>query len=287
VKKVGPLLALMAAAAAGCSGAGPSTAEPSAVRATTSVAPSATTPSATTPSVPSEGTSFRFENVRLVIPDELESSAIGKIVPFREDFPWFRDPEHIRISLTYGAKADLHVVGQRDDEATSQIDVYRAADLRTADRQDNLAKLQAFLSDPDEPVDDRQLPLVPWFNAAPLTGAKVEPIPFESGKGMRFVTEYTQEAAPVTNGGLIYQFQGLTSNRRFYIIGLLPLRSDVLADDYEAPIPDDGVPFPGVDSHQLVDYYAQITEVLDANRSDDFSPSLDTLDSLIESIEVS
>jgi hypothetical protein len=88
-EKVGPLLALIAAAAAGCSGAGQSTAEPSPVRTTTSGAPSATA-RATTPSAPSEGTSFRFRNVRLVIPDELESRAIGEIVPFREDFPWFR-----------------------------------------------------------------------------------------------------------------------------------------------------------------------------------------------------
>jgi hypothetical protein len=238
------------------------------------------------PPAPSEGTSFQFQNVRLVIPDELESRAIGEIVPFREDFPWFLDPEHIRISLTYGAKANLHVNGQRDDEATSQIDVYRVAELRDADSQDNMAKLQAFLSHPDEPVGDRQVPLVPWFNAAPLIAAKVEPTQFETGEGMRFVTEYTQEAAPVTNGGLVYQFQGLTSDKRFYVIGLLPLRSDVLANDYEAPIPDGGVQFPGVDSRHLVDYYAQITEVLEANHSDDFSPSLDTLDSLVESIEV-
>jgi len=104
---------------------------------------------------------------------------------------------------------------------------------------------------------------------------------------MRFLTEYTTEAAPVTNGGLVYQFQGLTSDKRFYVIGLLPLRSRVLADDYDAPIPDGGVPFPGIDgARQLNDYWAQITKILDDNQSDDFSPSLETLDSLVESIDV-
>jgi hypothetical protein len=286
VKRVGPLLALIVVAAAGCSQAGPSTAEPTPVRTTTGVVPSAT-PRATTPSTPSEGTSFRFKNVRLVIPDELESRATGEIVPFREDFPWFRNPEHVRISLTYAAKADLAGAPQRPDEPASQIAIYRVAELRDADSRDSPAKLQAYLSHPDQSVDDRQLPLVPWFNAAPLIGARVEPLQFETGEGMRFVTEYTQEAAPVTNGGLIYQFQGLTSDKRFYVIGLLPLRSRVLADDYDAPVPEGGVPFPGLDSvRQLNDYWARITQVLDAGHSADFSPGLDTLDSLIESIEV-
>jgi len=277
VKKVGPLFALIAVAAAGCSGAEPSTAEPSPVRTTTSVAPLAT-PSATTPSTPSEGTSFRFENVRLVIPDELESSATGEVAPYEDDFPWFLDPKHVKITLSYAAEAA---------PGGSQIAVYRVAELRAADREDNMAKLQVFLSHPDEPVAVRDLPLVPWFNAAPLIAAHVEPIQFETGGGMRFLTEYTTEAAPVTNGGLVYQFQGLTSDKRFYVIGLLPLRSRVLADDYDAPIPDGGVPFPGIDgARQLNDYWAQITKILDDNQSDDFSPSLETLDSLVESIDV-
>ena len=277
MKKVGPLLAVIAVAAAGCSRAGPSAAEPPPVQATTSVAASAT-PTATVPSPPSEGTSFEFENVRLVIPDELESSARGEIAPYQDDFPWFLDPKHVKITLSYGAKAAPE---------GSQIAVYRVAELRAADREDNMAKLQAFLSHPDEPIADRDLPLVPWFNAAPLIAAQVEPIQFETGRGMRFLTEYTTEAAPVTNDGLVYQFQGITADKRFYVIGLLPLRSRMLADDYDAPIPDGGVPFPDLDGvRQLNDYWAQITEMLDANHSADFSPSLDTLDSLVESIDV-
>jgi hypothetical protein len=143
---------------------------------------------------------------------------------------------------------------------------------------------------PNTSISVDQLPAVPFFNAAQIFASNVQTISFQNGDGVRFLTEYSQFAAPVNNHELIYHFQGFTSDGEYYIIAMLPVTAPVLADtsDAEAPLPPGGVPYPFMadPNADMQSYYASITDLLNATPSDAFSPTIYQLDSLIQSMRI-
>jgi hypothetical protein len=128
---------------------------------------------------------------------------------------------------------------------------------------------------------------VPFFNAAPLIAANIQLITFQSGSGVRTLTQYSQYAAPINNRELFYHFEGLTTDGKYYIVAILPITAPILAEDEkpDASIPADGVPIP-TDVGPNDVYYASVTEKLIALSPDQFTPSLNALDELIQSILV-
>lgn len=129
------------------------------------------------------------------------------------------------------------------------------------------------------------MPRIPWFNAEPMIAANIQMLSFQSGKGIRALTEYAQYYAPINNNELIYQFAGLTTDENYYIIAILPVTAPFLAENEkpDAPVPTDGIPIP-TDVGPNDGYYAAITEKLVALDSESYTPSLSTLDALIQSI---
>jgi hypothetical protein len=120
-----------------------------------------------------------------------------------------------------------------------------------------------------------------------MIAANIQMISFQSGKGIRALTEYAQYYAPINNNELIYQFIGLTTDEKYYIIAILPISAPFLAENEkpDAPVPTEGVPIP-TDVGPNDAYYASITEKLVALPPESFTPSLNTLDLLIQSILV-
>lgn len=131
------------------------------------------------------------------------------------------------------------------------------------------------------------LPNVPFFNAGSLIAANIKLISFQSGNGVRALTQYAQYSAPINNRELFYHFQGLTSDNKYYVIAILPITAPMLPEDEkpEAAVPPDGVPLP-TDIGPNEVYYFSVTEKLNALAPDSYTPSLDALDLLIQSILV-
>ena len=110
------------------------------------------------------------------------------------------------------------------------------------------------------------------------------------GQGVRFLTEYAQYFASANNHDLFYHFQGLTSDGEYYVIAVLPISNPTMAEtsDPGAALPVGGVPYlfysdPNTDV-QL--YYKSVTEILNVTPSNDFTPTLDQLDALIQSMQI-
>lgn len=250
----------------------------------------AAAPLATATSTPPNGTPVSFQNVGFIIPDGLALGANAELVPLANDentAPWQIAPEHIRFEF----------YGYNDQLATA-----RAMEIRIYPTQEyasmnvgaslNLPKLESFLAAPDAPIDSRKLPSVPYYNAAQMFAARVKPIKFTGGSGVRMMTEYGQAVGPAVNTATLYHFQGLTSDGRYYIIAILPLGASILIDggDPLAVPPPGGVQFPGFTTLNPSDYESYFQAVISALNSADptaFSPSLEMLDALIESITVS
>jgi hypothetical protein len=233
-----------------------------------------------TPAPQVSGHAISFENVSFAIPSGLASSADpGKMtaVDTNSGAPWEVAPTHLRFTLSgYELPGKFH---------EPRIFVYPAEDYgrRNPSAAEQIERLKRILA--GLPPLEETLPMVPFFNANPLIAAQVRIIPFEDGRGVRALTQYAQYAAPINNHELFYHFQGLTSDGQYYVIAILPITAPVLPEDEnpEASIPEGGVPIPTPLGPNEV-YYFSVIEKLNSQPQDAFTPPLDALDALVQSI---
>ena len=236
----------------------------------------------TQPSTQTNGTPISFKNVSFVIPDEVASGASTDTmtsVETNSGAPWEIAPTHLRFTLTgYQLQDKFH---------EPRIFVYPANEYAQANSgaSEQIERLKKALA--GSPLLLETLPIIPFFNAAPLIAANIKLITFQNGGGVRELTQYAQYAAPINNHELFYQFQGLTSDNKYYVIAILPITSPILAEDEkpEASVPTEGIPIP-TDVGPNNAYYISVTQKLNASSLDSYTPSLTMLDALIQSILV-
>lgn len=228
------------------------------------------------------GTPISFENVSFVIPEGLASGANPASVPAVGEgsgAPWETAPGHVKIALiSYQLQGKFH-------EAAMYIypaDEYGQVNPKAAEQINRTQRILAGAT-----MLKETLPRIPWFNAEPLIAARIQMIPFQNGRGVRALTEYAQYFAPINNNELFYHFEGLTDDKKYYIVAVLPVTAPILPEDEKpnATVPEGGVPIPtdiGVNNI----YYISVTERLNSLAADAYSPSLNTLDALIQSILV-
>jgi hypothetical protein len=155
---------------------------------------------------------------------------------------------------------------------------------------ESLHRLQNYLYAPNNVPALDQLPGLPFFNAQILFAAHIQPLSFQNGRGIRYLSEYAQYPASANNSDLFYNFIGLTSDGEYYIAAIFPLTSPVLAEtaDAGAPLPAGGIPYPYLadPSADMDAYYIAVTGLLNAQRPGSFTPRLGELDRLIQSMQV-
>ena len=246
----------------------------------TPVLPTAT-PVAVSTASPAAGNVVTLNNVSLTIPENLAGNALLEMVSAKTDgAPWELAPARVKITLTgYSLQDKFH----KPEIYVFPADEYAQINPIAAEQIERLKRILV-----GSPPLKETLPRIPYFNAEMQIAANILTIPFQSGKGVRHLTQYAQYLAPINNHELIYQFAGLTTDEKYYIIAILPITAPILAQDEkpEAPVPSEGIPLP-TDVGPNETYYAAITEKLVALPSDSFTPSINTLDALIQAILVS
>ncbi len=245
--------------------------------------PPAGTPAAPPPAF--SGTPLQFANLSLTIPPGLAVGGSGvQIPPASGDNvePWGVTPGHNELTLTGYALPD------RFHEP--KIYVYPAQGFAALNNgaADNILRLQTILANPNAPLSEDKIPFVPFFNAGAVFTAQTKVIPFQDGLGVRMLTQYAQAVTNVNNHEMFYHFQGLTKDGQTYIIVILPASAPFLAENWEAPVPPDGIPFPGYQdpNADFEAYYQQVITRLDSTPPDTFNPPLTTLDALVESLDI-
>jgi hypothetical protein len=259
------------------------------IEALTGAAPPATISPTAPPPPPSaqpNGMAVSYNNVSLFLPQELASNALAgtvPAVPAQPDGPgWDVAPEHIKVQLEnyalYNTFHDAYVLIYPAQE-------YAAVSEGAAS---SIARLQAILSGAAAPTAEN-LPHITFFNAAQAFAAQTKTIQFQGGSGVRFLTEYAQYYATANNRDLFYEFQGLTSDGKYYILAILPASHPLLAMDEkpETIIPAGGIPFPGYDDQNALEaYYPAVVNLLNSAAPESFNPTLTILDALIQSISI-
>jgi hypothetical protein len=221
-----------------------------------------------------------LNNVTFAIPQGVAKDALSEIVPATDPnaAPWEIAPEHLEFTLTSYQLQDMF---HQPKIFVYPAEAYAQAQPSVAENIQRIKNIAA-----GAPLSKNSTPSVPLFNAASLIASKLEVINFQSGSGVRFLTDYAQYRATINNHDLFYLFEGLTSDSKYYIIVILPINAPILAetDKPDAVIPAGGVPVPA--SGPTEAYYAEITDKLNALTGTDFKPALADLDALVKSIIV-
>jgi hypothetical protein len=240
-----------------------------------------------TVSPPSGDVEVAVDPLRIILSQKIASGAHGNQLP-RTDrqnvAPWDITPGHTQLKL------EGYILQGKSHEP--QIYVYPAqayAEMRPA-AFESLHRLNNILYDPNAPINNGQFPTVPFFNAAQVFASNFQVISFQNGRGVRFLTEYAQYAASVNNNDLFYHFQRVTNDGAYYLIAILPISAPVLAEtsDANAVLPFGGIPYTyfADPNSDMQSYYADITTLLNTTSPEAFTPSIDQLGLLIQSIQI-
>jgi hypothetical protein len=236
----------------------------------------------TAEATPNSSTEVTFQDVHFVLPAELasrvSSEAAAAADVLGEPYPAYTEftlIDYDSKNTSFEPKIQIYPVSELGETAT-----------QTAQQlKDLLAEQPAALLG--------GLPILPTIPAGQLIDAQIHYLTFQSGSGVRALTQLGQASWPIHNEGLVYIFQGLTSDNRYYISAFLPVAAAFLPDHVDDPasIPAvEGISFPRFDSPNFDSEYARyqqaIIDQLNAAPAEDLVPSLGALDSLIESIQV-
>ena len=133
---------------------------------------------------------------------------------------------------------------------------------------------------PDEPA----LPFLPWINMKQTFCAQPQILDFQNGKGVRYISYYSQGPNPVMDREVFYTFQGLTDDGAYYVSAFFPVQTGVFPAEPPTcsrcgePDYDPFAEWAPILTEQLV--------ILNAQPGERFAPSLNVLDDLIQSIHI-
>lgn len=172
-------------------------------------------------------------------------------------------------------------------ESPASIRVYNTADFAGyLFFEERLQQLQTLLSErPDlaaymtveENLNENALPFLPVFPAGQVIRARAQYIESAAVTGISFVTVYRQDASPFLGNEFIYTFQGLSTDGQFYLSAIFRLSTGLFPAE----------PDPNFDMEAFIAeinaYFTESVATLNAATPEDFTPSLTTLDAVIQS----
>ncbi|MEZ4864940.1 MAG: hypothetical protein R3C14_26740 [Caldilineaceae bacterium] len=243
----------------------------------------AATPTATPTSLLADGQQVGYENVRFTVPPTLTLNSISlAIVPAPElstteqiTLPAFAlAPEHIHIEL-------VGFTGEEAPRFPAQLNVYPVGAYEALGAEPvkpAINLLHSLLRDRPALNVQENLPYLPLVNAAQIMRAAAQYLAFDGGAGIRYLTVFRQGAYPISNEDLLYTFQGLTDDNRYYVSATFPISATIL--------PDTIAPRSVGQTFDPAQNIAEVTAALNSLAPARFTPDLHALDDLISSLTV-
>lgn len=252
-------------------------------------APATAPPELTAMAAGPERVEANIEGVSFTYPEELAEEITVETAPATELAP---DDWQMRF-LAQPASTHLMFGGypvSRDyQQAHIALLPVEAATALTLRAEQRVEQLQALLAEqPAPPVALKELPFLPLNNAAQIIHARGATLSFSDGSGLRYLTTYAQANVPIANDSLIYTYQGITSDGRFYVSASFPVESDALPHDMAAAQAEGwDASLYALDELAYEEYLSGQRALLESLQNGDFTPSLDTLDAVMQSLDLS
>lgn len=181
---------------------------------------------------------------------------------------------HTLFTLYSGQPAPQFVL-----ESTAAIYVYPVAEFAAFEEQTNrLNQLQALIADQPDLSAIETLPFLPVYPAGQVIRARARHVETAAVQGISYVTAYMQAREPFTGSSFLYTFQGVSTDGQYYVAVVAPLTTVLFPAELAALDP---VAF----EQQFDAYLAESAAALDTAAPAEFTPSLDLLDALVNSIQ--
>jgi len=211
------------------------------------------------------------------------SASICPAVPYREDqgpgeahppYVSFTFPEENRPNVDFQPELRVYEIAGDMSEYTFPLN--------------NLVELKVLVNGHPEPVT--------WFKGAPLHTHQSY-LDFAGGLGVRGLVQYMQDYFFYTNNGLLYEFNGLTEDGRYFVILRHPLSVPFLMELEGFFLPPVNLNAQAIPISGWPDEYDQQVKVIEAYNTEalsrfeqmedgDASPDIALLDALVRSIHV-
>jgi len=187
---------------------------------------------------------------------------------------WGVNPDYIEITLTgYPVANEYH---------DPIIRIYPVDDFVTLEPQIEtmVNELQALLA--SGATNPSSIPFVPIFNAAQMMQAQVTYLSFRNGTGVRFITQYSQAAMPISNDSAFYAFIGLTEDGLYLISATMPINHPAFYPDMMTEPPEGWAAF----SENFTTYLNTMEADLLTQPPEAFIPPLSPLDAMMASFSI-
>jgi hypothetical protein len=149
--------------------------------------------------------------------------------------------------------------------------------------RDPLPALHKLLDEEPRELRNEFPPAPGHAGARQIVRSAVRYLEFHQGRGVRFLTVYQGDPLPVANGDVVYVFHGLTDDGRYWVTLNFPLTTRLL------PAPDAALAELS-DYDRFVagytNYVAELARRLGSAEAGDFTPRLDRLDAMLESLAI-
>jgi len=238
------------------------------------VEPTATTvpPNATETAVPATGSAPSISLDTGSIATGFQTETIAAL-PAGSDAPYWELLPEYTVATLQGYPISNHLM-------RPQIFVYPLQELQDVNEGAGqiVASLQTLIASPQEIPN---MPFLPLFNASQVMHAQVQYLDFLNGQGLRYVTEFDQAFIPINNYELIYTYQGLTGDGKYYVAAVLPITHPSLPADANVTGNE-----PPEFTSNFPTYLANVTSDLNTQASNTYSPDLTQLDAMMSSLEI-
>ena len=194
-------------------------------------------------------------------------------VPASDNAPfWEVLPEYTKVTLQ-GYPISNHLM-------KPQIFIYPVKDIGKVNEGAGkiVASLQTLLQSPQEIPN---MPFLPLFNASQVMHVHTQYLDFKNGQGLRYLTEFDQGMMPINNNELIYTYQGLTSDGKYYVAAVLPVNHPSLPADGKVTGNE-----PPEFTSDFPTYLANVVKTLNPQAANTFTPDLTQLDAMMNSLEI-
>ena len=232
-----------------------------------------TLPAASATSPASNGTETSYMGTSFTIPFGLANGTQNEIVPQTSpNEPMLVWPTYTKIVLQgYPLQDTLY----KPQILIFPADEYQKMSADPAasqgDATTTISTLQYILSTQKFIFQD-PLPMLPDQHAYQLLYAQETILSFKNGSGIRYITSYSQAAYADIGANLIYTFQGITPDGKYYVSVMMPIE---LAGLDPAP----------TNAEQYPSYLSTTVDRL-RQSGNPFNPSIESLDALVQSLLV-
>lgn len=175
-------------------------------------------------------------------------------------------PQHARILFTSYTNGS-------EDHTTSGIRVYRVDEINAL-QAGVVENLFAVL----EGQADHHTDFPRFSGAGALIDAQLVEVPFQNGRGYRYLFTTSFAAEMVNSTGVTMLYQGVTADEKYFVSFIIPIQAPFLSEFIGVPL--------AATSEEFSIYYQQVNERINAASPDEFTPSLSAVDELISSIVV-